>query len=46
VGAARVVSIGPVTSATLRQHGIEPDVEARQHDIEGLLRAIVEDVGR
>ena len=25
---ARLVSIGPVTSATLREHGLEPDVEA------------------
>jgi uroporphyrinogen III methyltransferase / synthase len=46
VGAARVVSIGPVTSTTLREHGIEPDVEAAQHDIDGLVRAIVEDVRR
>jgi uroporphyrinogen III methyltransferase / synthase len=43
---ARVVSIGPVTSATLRERGIEPDVEARRHDIDGLVAAIVEDVGR
>jgi len=46
IGEARVVSIGPVTSATLREHGIEPDVEAQRHDIDGLVRAIVEDVGR
>jgi uroporphyrinogen III methyltransferase / synthase len=39
----RVVSIGPVTSATLREHGLEPDVEARRHDIEGLIEALVED---
>jgi uroporphyrinogen III methyltransferase / synthase len=43
---ARVVSIGPVTSETLREHGIEPDVEAAQHDIDGLVRAILEDVRR
>jgi uroporphyrinogen III methyltransferase / synthase len=43
---ARAVSIGPVTSETLREHGIEPHVEAGQHDIEGLARAIVEDVRR
>jgi uroporphyrinogen III methyltransferase/synthase len=43
---ARVVSIGPVTSSTLREHGIEPHVEAEQHDIDGLVRAIVEDVRR
>jgi uroporphyrinogen III methyltransferase / synthase len=43
---ARVASIGPVTSETLREHGIEPHVEAAQHDIDGLVRAIVEDVRR
>ncbi|MGH2712842.1 MAG: uroporphyrinogen-III synthase, partial [Thermoleophilaceae bacterium] len=43
---ARVVSIGPVTSATLREHGIEPHVEAERHDIDGLVDAIVEDVRR
>jgi uroporphyrinogen III methyltransferase/synthase len=42
----RVVSIGPVTSATLREHGIEPAVEAEKHDLDGLVRAIVEDVRR
>jgi uroporphyrinogen III methyltransferase/synthase len=42
----RVVSIGPVTSATLREHGIEPHVEAERHDIDGLVHAIVEDVRR
>jgi uroporphyrinogen III methyltransferase / synthase len=45
-GAARVVSIGPVTSTTLREHGIEPHVEAADHDIDGLVDAIVEDVRR
>jgi uroporphyrinogen III methyltransferase/synthase len=39
----RIVSIGPVTSATLREHGLEPGVEARRHDIEGLVEALVED---
>ena len=46
VGDARVVSIGPVTSDTLREHGIEPHVEAARHDIAGLMDAIVEDVRR
>jgi uroporphyrinogen III methyltransferase / synthase len=41
---ARVVSIGPVTSQALRAHGIEPDVEAVRHDIDGLLEALVADV--
>jgi uroporphyrinogen III methyltransferase / synthase len=43
---ARAVSIGPVTSETLREHGIEPHVEAARHDIDGLVTAIVEDVRR
>jgi uroporphyrinogen III methyltransferase / synthase len=46
VGAARVVSIGPVTSETLRERGLQPHVEAARHDIDGLIAAIVEDVGR
>jgi uroporphyrinogen III methyltransferase/synthase len=41
---ARLVSIGPVTSETLRAHGREPDVEAEQHDIDGLLDALLDDV--
>jgi uroporphyrinogen III methyltransferase / synthase len=40
---ARLVSIGPVTSATLREHGLEPDVEASRHDIDGLVEALVAD---
>jgi len=40
----RVASIGPVTSRTLRDHGIEPDVEAVAHDIEGLVAALLTDV--
>ena len=41
--ATRIVSIGPVTSATLREHGLEPDVEATRHDIDGVVDAIVVD---
>jgi len=40
---ARLVSIGPVTSATLREHGLEPDVEASRHDIDGVVDALVAD---
>jgi uroporphyrinogen III methyltransferase/synthase len=40
---ARLVSIGPVTSDTLRTHGHEPDVEAERHDIDGLIDALVAD---
>jgi uroporphyrinogen III methyltransferase/synthase len=39
----RVVSIGPVTSETLREHGLRVDVEADEHDIGGLLRALLAD---
>jgi uroporphyrinogen III methyltransferase/synthase len=40
---ARIVSIGPVTSATAREHGLEVHVEAERHDIEGLVDALVRD---
>jgi uroporphyrinogen III methyltransferase/synthase len=39
----RLASIGPVTSATLREHGLEPDVEATDHYIDGLIAALVKD---
>ena len=39
----RIVSIGPVTSETLREHGLEPHVEAARHDIEGVLEALLAD---
>ena len=40
---ARIVSIGPVTSATAEEHGLTVDVEAERHDIEGLVDALVAD---
>jgi uroporphyrinogen III methyltransferase / synthase len=39
----RIVSIGPVTSATLREHGLDPHLEARRHDIDGLVEALLRD---
>jgi uroporphyrinogen III methyltransferase / synthase len=42
-GHARIVSIGPVTSETLREHGLTVDVQASRHDIEGLVEALVSD---
>jgi len=36
----RIASIGPVTSATIRGHGVEPTVEADPHTMEGLIAAI------
>jgi len=41
----RIVSIGPVTSATLREHGLEPHLEASRHDIDGVVEAILADRG-
>ncbi|HMD52321.1 MAG TPA: uroporphyrinogen-III C-methyltransferase [Solirubrobacteraceae bacterium] len=41
----RVVSIGPITSRTLRDAGIEPHVEADSHDVDGVLAALVADAG-
>ncbi|MGH2885501.1 MAG: uroporphyrinogen-III synthase, partial [Solirubrobacteraceae bacterium] len=40
---ARIISIGPVTSATLREHGLEPQVEATRHDIDGVVDALIRD---
>jgi uroporphyrinogen III methyltransferase/synthase len=42
---ARIVSIGPVTSATARECGLEVHVEAERHDIDGLVEALVSDAG-
>ena len=39
-------SIGPVTSSTLRKHGMPPAFEANPHDIPGLLKAILKHFGR
>jgi len=43
---ARVVSIGPVTSTTAREHGLEVHVEAERHDIDGLVEALTTDATR
>jgi uroporphyrinogen III methyltransferase/synthase len=40
---ARIVSIGPITSATAEEHGLAVDVEAERHDIDGLVDALVAD---
>jgi len=45
-GGARLVSIGPVTSDTAREHGLEVHVEAQRHDIDGLVDALVADAAR
>ena len=40
---ARVVSIGPITSATAREHGLTVHVEAERHDVDGLVEALTAD---
>jgi uroporphyrinogen III methyltransferase/synthase len=39
-------SIGPVTSSTLRKHGMPPAFEANPHDIPGLVKAVLKHFGR
>lgn len=46
LGRARVASISPVTSDTLRSLGIEPAAEARTYTMAGLVEAIVAAEGR
>jgi uroporphyrinogen-III synthase len=38
----KLASIGPVTSSTLRQAGLEPALEARDYTMDGLVTAITE----
>ncbi len=38
----RIASIGPVTSATARAHGLKVDAEAKQFTLDGLIEAILE----
>ena len=42
----RLASIGPATSAALREHGAEPDLEADPHTPDGLIEALLRDVAR
>jgi uroporphyrinogen III methyltransferase/synthase len=39
----RIVSIGPITSQTLRENGLEPQIEAQRHDTDGLIGALLID---
>lgn len=38
----KVASIGPITSQTLEEHGLQVDIEAGEYDIPGLVKAVVE----
>jgi uroporphyrinogen-III synthase len=42
----KAVSIGPITSATLRENGWEPAAEADPHDLSGLVEAVARALGR
>jgi uroporphyrinogen III methyltransferase/synthase len=44
--AARIVSIGPVTSESVTDAGFDVHVEAERHDIDGLVAALLADAGR
>jgi uroporphyrinogen III methyltransferase/synthase len=39
----RVVSIGPATSAALREHDLRVDIEADPYDVEGMIAALLAD---
>jgi len=41
INSIRLASIGPVTSSTLRQLGLQVDIEAEEYTIPGLIAAIV-----
>ncbi len=41
---ARLASIGPVTSETIREAGLTVDIEASEHTPDGLIAALVADV--
>jgi uroporphyrinogen III methyltransferase/synthase len=43
---ARIVSIGPVTSATARELGLEVHVEAERHEPAGVIEALIADAAR
>ena len=38
----RIASIGPVTSKTVREHGLTVDAEAKQFTVDGLIQAILD----
>jgi len=42
----RIASIGPATSAALREAGVEPDLEADPHTPDGLVAALLADAAR
>ena len=39
-GKTKIISIGPITSRTLRQHGLKVYRQAKRYDIDGLIKAM------
>jgi uroporphyrinogen III methyltransferase/synthase len=37
----KTASIGPITSETMRKHGLAVDIEAAQYDVDGLVGAVL-----
>jgi uroporphyrinogen III methyltransferase / synthase len=42
----RIVSIGPITSEALCEHGLRPHVQAERHDVDGMIDALLADATR
>jgi uroporphyrinogen III methyltransferase/synthase len=42
LGGVRIASIGPVTTETIRSHGLEPDAQATSYTTDGLVEAIAQ----
>ncbi|MBF6590658.1 MAG: uroporphyrinogen-III synthase [Ktedonobacterales bacterium] len=42
LGGIALAAIGPITAATLREHGLEPAIVAEEYTVSGLVRALVE----
>ncbi|HTZ87353.1 MAG TPA: uroporphyrinogen-III C-methyltransferase [Solirubrobacteraceae bacterium] len=42
----RVVSIGPITSKALHERDVAVDIEAEQHDVDGVVRALLADAAK
>lgn len=42
----QIASIGPVTSAAVKRHGLRVDVEAKTHSIPGLVEAVQREFGK
>ena len=45
-GRTRVISIGPITSGTARELGLDVHAEAKRHDIDGLVETLLAEAAR